>query len=128
MLQVLLPNGRGIRFSMLSATDSDELVSSAIKLLGETSTMAELRTKVGELGIKQMLSAVTEKAGLKDVDLLNPDTKWKLVNVEDLDANYNKYFNAKTHKVLGHLYNEYHEVGKDEADAIVKKVQEVAID
>lgn len=129
MLKVLLPNGRGIAFEVLTATARDKVLADAAKLIGNLSgegAFFELRQVEQRLGVKSMLRSMTVATGLKDEDLIKPETKWKQLTMLELDTNYDKFFSAKEHMILSALYRKFHEVDASEVDDIVKKVLEVS--
>lgn len=113
-------SGRGIKFRQLSAAEHDAVRTDAAKVIGDAGTMFDLRKAEMRLGAKRMLTAVTVKTGLKQVDILKAE--WQAVNEQVLDEKYEKFFTAKDHSVLCALYHKYHELDASELDDIEKKV------
>lgn len=94
--------------------------------MGAEGSFIELRTTEQLLGVKAMLVAVTERAGLKDEDLLDPATKWKMLTAVEIDDKYDSTFSSKDHQALAALYRELHEVSAAEVESIVGKLLPVS--
>ncbi len=113
-----------MRFEPLGSTEHDQLQLDAAKTLGPEGTMLELRKTEKRMGVRRMIVGVSKQTGLKSLT----DATWDNVSGQDLDNNWDKYFNAKDDAVLLGLYSEYHELTNEDLDSVVKNVQSVSIE
>lgn len=135
ILQFLLPNGRGVRFRLLSPSEHDSAVEAAGAAVGSASDSlagkVAMRNAQTRECIKRMLHSVTKKTGLAADDLTKPETAWVELTAQALalpgEHQYDKLFGAKEDAILSHLYTRYHELTRDEAEAIVGKVLPVSV-
>jgi len=127
LIQYLLPSGRGVRVVELFPSEKDDVERKSAHEIGKDGTFSDLRLAMLRRGVYQMVKQVTASNGTKKAeDLLSPDTKWKVVDLSDLEDNYDKYFTSKDDAVLGRIYHKLHEISADEIDAIVGKAQTVS--
>lgn len=124
---VLLPSGRGVRLLELLASERDEVMKNAAKIVDKDATVADYRLQQVKEGVNKMIKAVTVKKSLKQEDLVSPDTKWVDVNPLDLEDDYDTYFTAKDDGVLAAIYHKLHEVSLSDVEAITSKMQPVSM-
>lgn len=121
-----LPSGRGVCCVELFATEKDSVTLDAAKQVGKDASVADFRLTEIRVGVHRMIKKVSDKRLDKGVDLRSPDIKWKEVDLEDLEDNYDKYFSAKDDAVLAGLYRKLHEVNFEEIEAIAGKAVQVS--
>lgn len=132
LLQVHLPSKRAARFRLLTPTEHDEILLKAATLAGPSGSVAAIRTSQVRESLKAMLHSCTRKLveSLEEAARLEK-SEWVELNAQVLtipgDFQYDRAFTAKDDMVLSHLYTRYHELTKDEAEAIVGKVQTVSV-
>lgn len=114
---------RGVRFKTLSPSEIDKITLDAAKVIGPEGTMIELRKAEWLMGVKHMLTHVSDPCD----DLAT--AKFRKVTMQDLDGdNYDDLFTPRDHNLLVQLYREYHEVTQEEVDKIMGKALPVSED
>lgn len=128
LFQTLLPGtGRGLKFRGLPPREHDTLMTEAGKLVGKDSSMIELKRKEWSLGVQKFIHSVTVEDGFKTSDDLRAEAvKWRRVTEQDLDSNFDEWFDAKDYAMMLDLFRQHHEISQDEVAAISGKVLEVS--
>ena len=134
LYELLLPNGRGVRFRLISPSEHDEASVAAGNIVGTAADTyaAKIAMRQAQLRecTKRMLYSVTARSGLTLEDLPKPETQWKTLSSQDLvlpgEWQYDKLFGAKEDAILTSLYTRYHELTREEAESIVGKVRTVS--
>lgn len=106
-------SGRAVRCRELDPMETEENLLSAAKLVSKDATMVELKKVEWRNAIKLMVTEFTEPCK----DPFADGVKWKKVTagmLEDLGV----YFTAKDLLALESIYQNTHEVTKDELEAI----------
>lgn len=132
LYQVVLPSGTGVRFRLLTPVEHDAALTDAATAAGVGATVLAIRTSQMRESLKRMLHSCTRKkvASMEELAQLK-DTDWVPLNQGLLqlpgEFQYDKLFSSKDDGALGMLYSRYHELTRDEAEAIVGKVQPVSV-
>jgi len=114
---------RGVRFKTLGPSDIDKITLDAAKVIGPEGTMIELRKAEWLMGVKQMLTHISDPC--TDIET----AKFRKVTMQDLDGeNYDGLFGSRDHSFLVQLYREYHEVTQEDVDKIMGKALPVSED
>lgn len=126
--QSYLPqSGRGVKFTLLSPTVRDKVLTDAARVCGDNANFFELRQTEARLGVKMMLSEITEKSDLTEDDLLKPETKWKKLSFAEIDDKYDAMFaDPREHQALCALFRHFNDASPDEVRAIVGKTLPVS--
>jgi hypothetical protein len=136
-IQIFLnaPNcsGRGVRLRALTPTQVDALLERAATLVGKDATVLDVKLAEWREGVKEMLVAVTKAGALTDPNALqDPATAWEPLDtrkIETVDGwGMDALFTARDMNFLIEVYKRFHEVTKDEIEAIVGKAVKVSAD
>lgn len=134
LLQLALPNrpprhsGRGIRFAIIPPDERDQMLHTVALLAGKDERkLAILRQREG---VKRMLRAVTRDGGLTEEQVFGlPESGWLKLDEQVLadDEQYRALFTTKDDELLCWLYRDYHEISREDVDAIAGKVRTVSV-
>lgn len=91
-------------------------------MMGADAIYPELKKREWAIGIKQFIREMSEPC----TDPLDPKVKWKKMDVSCYDEGLAKYFTVKDVLTIEAIYREYHDVTKDELDAITGKAIQVS--
>lgn len=115
-------SGRAVRVESLDFAQVSQNLDDAVKFISEGATYAQLKKKEWALGITQFVKEISDPC----VDPMDPSVKWKKVTVADFEEGFGKFFSTKDMMALEAIYRDYHDLSKEELDAIVGKVKPVA--
>lgn len=115
-------SGRAVRVESLDYIAVSKNLDEAVKFVSENSTYGQLKKKEWMLGIAQFVKEVSDPCK----DPFDPSVKWRKVTVADFEEGFSAFFNAKDMMMLEALYREYHDLTKEELDAITGKGKPVA--
>lgn len=115
-------SGRAVRVESLDDISVANYQSAAAKQLSGDFTYGEFKEKECTLGLKEFIKEISEPC----TDPLDPKVKWTKVNLTHFEEGFSKYFTTKDMQVLKALYREFHDLSKDELDAITGKAIPVA--
>ena len=134
-LALSLPDcsGRGVRFSLLSPADHDDVMLQAAKKVGQEASILELKKAEWRDGVMRMVKEVTVQTDcFSQESLLRPEVKWRKVSYVELEMDFNeadedkRLLNAKDWMVLSEIYRTKHDVNLDEIKLIQGKVLAVS--
>ena len=134
-LALSLPDcsGRGVRFSLLSPADHDDVMLQAAKRIGPEGSLIELKKAEWREGVMRMVKEVTVNTDCFSQEaLLRPEVKWRKVTYVDLEADFNesdedkRLLQPKDWAILTEMYRSKHDVSLDEVKLIQGKVLAVS--
>lgn len=141
--QLLLPNGRGVRYRVLKASECDKILALASQRLTAESTAIDLRVHEGAIGAEAMIVQVTAKDGYEreivpakksaegkvevDAEEIDPLTslgpnEWrKWTPAPDGNDTLDEMFGPKGARLLAEIYHREHSISQSEVNAILGK-------
>jgi hypothetical protein len=141
--QILLPNGRGVRYRILKASECDKILTAAGQRLTNESTALDLRNAEGVIGAEAMVVQVTVKSGYErklvteakvengkvvaeavwsdPLAALTPSDWRKWEPPPDGKDTLDEMFGPKGSRILSEIYHREHSISQSEVNTILGK-------